>query len=126
LVTFDFPGFSTFFENDAYEFIVAKLSQGLNQLAILQTVVYIDAISNHLIGWGTGRQELEMTYQDQAIISSHDHQVLAYSYDQIRSLVLQASGIAEREDIMPLANLLSAVADAVAALRGCNTTLKAA
>ncbi len=101
-------------------------SQAENPLAKIQTVVYMNAISNQLIVRGCDLQEKDMTYQDQAILNSPDLQVLGYSYDQIRSLVLQASGIAEREDIMPLANLLAAVADAVAALRNCNMNLKAA
>jgi hypothetical protein len=61
-----------------------------------------------------------MTFQGPVIGMNHDTEVLNYSYDQIRSLVLQASGIAEREDLMPLANLLTSVADAVAALRTCS------
>jgi hypothetical protein len=61
-----------------------------------------------------------MTFQGPVIGMNHDTEVLNYSFDQIRSLVLQASGIAEREELMPLANLLTSVADAVAALRTCS------
>ncbi len=65
-----------------------------------------------------------MTFQGPVLGVSQENEVLSYSYDQIRSLVLQASGIAERENLTPLANLLTSVADAVAALRKCPSILR--